>query len=96
MKTYTEEEVRLVIAGMQAEIDALKLVQQEQAGWQPIETAPKDGTDIWCFDSLYGKPWHYEANWNGIQWYHGFGDSWPDANPTHWQPLTAAPKGEKP
>ena len=32
-KTYTETEVRLVIAGMQVEIDDLNRVQQEQAGF---------------------------------------------------------------
>ena len=42
MKTYTEEEVRLVIAGMQVEIDALKLVQQEQAGWQLVPVEPTE------------------------------------------------------
>lgn len=60
-------------------------------GWQPIETAPKDGTTLWVLDELYGKPWHYECNWNGIEWYHGFGVAWPDARPTHWRPLPAPP-----
>lgn len=59
--------------------------------WQAIETAPKDGTTLWVLDRLYSEPWHYECVWNGAQWYHGFGDAWPDANPTHWMPLPAPP-----
>jgi hypothetical protein len=63
--------------------------------WQPIETAPKDETAIWVLDTLHGKPWYYECIWNGIQWYHGFGDAWPKANPTHWMPLPSLPAGPK-
>lgn len=62
--------------------------------WQPIETAPKDGTTIWCLDAIYGKPWHYECIWNAIEWYHGFGTAWPDAKPTHWMPLPPPPKAQ--
>jgi hypothetical protein len=64
---------------------------REAAGWQPIETAPKDGTEIVCLDEIYGKRWRYAAVWNGIQWYTGFGDSWPNARPTHWMPLPDPP-----
>lgn len=56
-------------------------------GWRPIETAMKDGMTILVRDALYGKPWHYECIWNGIEWYHGFGAAWPRANPTHWMPI---------
>lgn len=64
-------------------------------GWQPIETAPKDGTRV-----LLAAPGHltmigsFEA-WKTI---HAAGPWWwsngsmitPD--PTHWQPLPAPPK----
>lgn len=60
--------------------------------WQPMDSAPKDGTTIWVLDELYGKAWHYECNWNGIEWYHGFGVAWPDPRPTHWRPLPAPPE----
>ena len=68
--------------------------------WHPIETAPKDGTEIIAFRP--GKPKHIE----GMQWVaydplDGVGDgAWhwsydgdaPTANPpTHWMPLPAAP-----
>jgi hypothetical protein len=59
--------------------------------WLPISTAPKDGTTILVLDELYGKPWHYECEWNSVEWYHGFGDAWPRAMPTHWMPLPPPP-----
>ena len=60
--------------------------------WRLIDTAPKDGTPILVLDSIFRRPWHYECEWNGIGWYHGFGDGWPDANPTHWMPLPQPPE----
>ncbi len=66
------------------------LAEQE---WQPIDTAPKDGTKVilWskrntgqdCYVISY---WHTPANpskpgmWVGLR------------NPTHWRPLPAPPK----
>ena len=63
--------------------------------WQPIETAPKDYTEILCFDPSQGvgivnfEPRAVEPFWNadvcdlmpgGFAWH-----------PTHWQPLPAPP-----
>lgn len=55
--------------------------------WQPIETAPKDGTQILMviagYEPLCGR------------WRRGTWTSDPDKayfSPTHWQPLPAAPK----
>lgn len=59
--------------------------------WRPIEGAPKHVTcwvlDRWPHD---GKQWCYEAIHNGLEWYHGFGDGWPKANPTHFMPELSA------
>lgn len=58
--------------------------------WQPIETAPKDGTDIFVAGGKF-KP--MVAFW--------FRDGWVNVwtfedrtapNPTHWMPLPEPPK----
>jgi hypothetical protein len=65
------------------------------AGWQPIETAPKDGRKIIAFCLKNGKP-HYDVTWwrtnKDICGYTGWGEFnerfWPA---THWMPLPAPP-----
>ena len=63
--------------------------------WQPIETAPRDGTRILAFGRR-GKKTVYEVTWwrqpkDGAG-YIGWGEFnerfWPA---THWQPLSPAP-----
>lgn len=53
--------------------------------WQPIETAPRDGSEILCYeDGMVRVCWNFGTNtWD-------FGDSIMD-NPTHWMPLPAPP-----
>ena len=86
--------------GAEADLAALSaagwVVEQ---GWQPIETAPRDGTWIWC--------WHEEKRWkrvgmrckaSGPRWYYsgtGFNAEYADDAPTHWRPLPAAPQEDK-
>ena len=70
--------------------------------WQPIETAPKDGTRILvsCVYEVEGQTHSYEwADWWGWddEW-----EGWLDfpsqipapVPPTHWMPLPAPPTGE--
>ena len=69
--------------------------------WQPIETAPKDGTRVLIYDGVAIKSGMF------VQWFHyflqekqeGWGTNWdnefqaPDEvmYPTHWMPLPAPP-----
>lgn len=70
--------------------------------WQPIETAPKDGTNImvtcprlgvccpahWDNDQYAKKPRPYWTHWGERIW----GITWVrNDQPTHWMPLPAAP-----
>jgi hypothetical protein len=60
-------------------------------GWQPIETAPTDGTRV----MLCAGRWHYLA---GVQWEDDdgrpvwFGGDVVVDDPTHWMPLPALPQ----
>lgn len=70
--------------------------------WQPIETAPKDGTkvDLWGVNMLswdkHGERivnvgWGAVVCWFGVEredWRHGRGE---DFKPTHWMPIPPAP-----
>lgn len=54
--------------------------------WQPIGTAPKDGTDVlvWDFDAYAIASWCVSR---GV-WVRADGE---DAYPTHWAPLPEPP-----
>jgi hypothetical protein len=63
--------------------------------WQPIETAPKDGTRVllywphWCEEAITGK-WSKRNQWESTV---VCADCGPD--PTHWMPLPAPPKKQE-
>lgn len=68
----------------------------ESSGWQPIETAPKDGTDI-LLHVVYGQSEILIGYfYSGDAAHHGFYEIDGDDinNPTHWMPLPEPP--EKP
>jgi hypothetical protein len=70
----------------------------EGEGWQPIETAPKDGTkfDAWVPDAFGGRRMtELSFNWRGQLRQHGLLSAadlprWP----THWRPLPSPPTNE--
>jgi hypothetical protein len=73
--------------------DAIEIVRKH-TGWQPISTAPKDGTRILVFQNGgRGIAW-----WQGTGgepshlWCHHDGDFRAYCNPTHWMPLPPPPE----
>ena len=69
------------------------LAKTNKAGaWQPIETAPKDGTDIWLGrfgahnERLIGFWYKPHKHWKD---YYSSGELC--FTPTHWRPLQTAP-----
>ena len=68
--------------------------------WQPIETAPKDGTPIlaWPCGDGWGGKFPYVVQWvppnehhDGL-WREAAGEQYDDFDPTHWMPLPEPPK----
>ena len=65
--------------------------------WQPIETAPKDGTDILCYERGHPKipednGFMAVAHWSNGTWSEDV-SGW--VEPTHWMPLPEPPTGEE-
>lgn len=68
-------------------------------GWQPMETAPKDGKPIlawltWYPHGLQGREEYAERNYDILTWTNHNGGGWVHyvlGKPTHWRPLPAAP-----
>lgn len=70
----------------------IRLPEKQSSGWQPIETAPKDGTKVLGYCDAYG-------NVVVMEWfvYHGCRAVWEtvdgesEVEPTHWMPLPNPP-----
>ena len=64
--------------------------------WQPIETAPKDGTDILASWFAPRKPWRAIGvlRWHADEWLTRPGD-W-GMKPTHWMSLPPQPQDSVP
>lgn len=66
--------------------------------WQPIETAPKDGTVVMGFDEKLPtrglSPPIACIRWFDTAWWGTTGDSIVMLRPTHWMPLPDAPSQE--
>jgi hypothetical protein len=81
-------------------------MSEQQAQWQPIETAPKDGTNVLLFGLWAGEIHGVHdcpsmeigyfsdgSDYEGFDWVATGGDyycTW--GKPTHWMPLPDAPK----
>jgi hypothetical protein len=86
---------RAICAAHNAVLTAASPLMPVPAGWQPIETAPKDGRLMlltcvgWPPSEIRGEPWPVKVGgyWDG-KW-NVFGASWA---PTDWAVLPSAPK----
>lgn len=56
--------------------------------WQPIETAPDDGTDVLTCDFRGQMRVLHFSEYSG-EW---ICSAWSSYDPTHWQPLPDPPK----
>lgn len=76
--------------------DEYEITRRGVSEWQPIETAPKDGTCILIYTQYSDTGEFYVAGYDSV-----FSAPWRLINdfgfnehvPTHWMPLPAAPKG---
>ena len=73
----------------------------ERARWQPIDTAPKDGTEIlagaFCkeYDHQFVASYDEGVDYKKFPWIGAEGIRDHRDFPTHWMPLPAAPQGDE-
>ena len=91
-----------VVLALLDTIDALRASlaaaekERDAARWQPIETAPKDGTlvDLWAGERIADCAWNVPSNCWAERSVSSFSGRpyWAVVNnPTHWMPLPTAP-----
>ena len=79
-------------------IDAIAraIMAEREAKWQPIETAPKDWSDLWLYDPDYedvlDKTFEGYFDVDTGMWRHARGVS---VTPTHWMHLPTPPSGKE-
>lgn len=77
------------------------LAATPSSGWQPISTAPKDGTRIigWCGSEGYEYAdicyWEQKPNVGEVWMTDSCADYGGYETPAYWMPLPLAPQGEK-
>jgi len=83
-----------------SEVERLKSEVERLTKWQPIETAPRDGTEIigraglWVEVTAFfkgTKPWERKEAWVTSNDDEGYAQ---DFKPTHWLPLPEIPAKE--
>ena len=90
VETLAEQVTRLENVEAMLARDSEKLRADLSPQWQPIETAPKDGTWvlIWCGWVGHPRSSAFEhGSWQNLPWVANS----KDYNPTHWMPLPAPP-----
>lgn len=60
--------------------------------WSPMDTAPKDGTEVIVYDAgaVFVAHWRDSDEWNVDGWY-DHGGCFLSPSPTHWMPLPDPP-----
>ena len=82
-------------------------MSDDMNGWQPIETAPKDGTIVIVWPPTFTGAMscaRYDAQKHHLRprpfWYRldSYGGTFlcRERAPTHWRPVLTGPNGEKP
>lgn len=84
--------VQRLVAEFRAVAERAVQEERERTGWQPIETAPKDGRAVIGFDPSRESEWLDRIEF--MRWVDG---SWLDPathrmRPTHWMPLPEPPR----
>ena len=73
-------------------------VKPDKHGWMPIETAPRDWSDILVWNAGESKPWIAYFNTDTGKWTSSICVDdylyFPESDATHWQPLLPAPEGQ--
>jgi hypothetical protein len=66
------------------------------SGWQPIETAPRDGEDVLLYiPEMLGWPESWAivtGQWDEPRWSSNALGGFNMGNPTHWAPLPSPPE----
>ncbi len=96
---YGDEERRLLVA-VQAALRSPRIASDE---WQPIESAPRDGSHLLLARPDWKVPWHGFYRMSETSEAKRFGEGWgrtnfgdPPLKPTHWQPLPDPPAVKEP
>lgn len=62
------------------------------SGWQSIETAPRDGTEIIAYFGMTNPKYAESVRWSHGQWAWAQDGDYPLDGPTHWMPLPPPPE----
>lgn len=83
-----EADVQHILA---TSLDARSLDVTVTEDWQPIETAPKDGTEILVYEPNFEHAAIYVCKYDDPVWIEAGGECYATWQPTHWMPLPKAP-----